>query len=1089
MKSPFSTPNAKTNRLSLLVTTALIAGFGAAPMAYGQDSSDDTSADDGDIVVTTGIRQALKEARDLKRDADTAVDSITASDVSTLPDLSVAEALSRIPGVVAQQFDLSDNNGGDFPSPEGGNNLIRGLSFVRSEFNGREVFSANQGRALDFGTVPPELIGSVNVFKNNTADMIEGGIGGTIDLRTLEPFDRPDRFGTVTLDGTYTDFRDEISPDATITVGDRWDTANGEFGLLGSVAHSELKSRIDNYQIGQVIPVTSFLNNDNPPEGALAVPAGVQLRENNIDRERQSYYVAGQYQNNADTFKATAKYFRIDNKQERDERTLEWFATGGTFFEGVTSVVGDFTSGDFSSDGLNVCSSNVPAFERRDACQATLPANGIFESGVVTNNIRGWTGAQGAEWQTTAIDRDVDTRTEDISLNVEWSPAERWYVNMDVHKTNSKTDFSQLWGVNVFFADLQFNPGNLDSPEIQINVPENSSPVRRLANGTQLGWGAEPFLPTDLSDPGSTFALAVADEFQINEGTANAFRADVHHEFEGDGWFDGIQFGARFSEREQTNRATGLNWAAISPPWQGADGLPQGYLPLSETAIPQEAVDFQDFFGGGIFTGENSTVFFTGREFLENYDLAVQTINNDRNITNAAGGTTSAWLPLRNTDGTFRLLPENTVGEDVTALYARADFGNEFENGMSLEGNIGLRYTKAKISGAGEISYNEIIDNDPDPDNPDAGFFNPETEAFLAQPDELFSGQFNEQEHWLPSFNAKLNLNEDSLIRLAASKNITRPRIDQLNPGQNFGVPFTFIVEREVDPATGEPLPGEGVIADVVPVQVSVSGGNPQLQPIESWNFDLSYEHYFGDENYFAVTGFYKDISKNIISDAVTLGQTTLDDEILNIILTSDQNQDEAEFLGVELSYQHFFDELPGLLSNLGIQANYTYIDASTNAQPLNFDSPNFNTGVGDGVNDANIVDSDGNGEADSDGRIYRYGLSEFLGTSENTANIVGIYQDEQFEFRLAYNYRSEYLTSYSDFVTANPLIVKGRGTIDGSAKYDITDDLQLRLQVSDILGTNTVLDQQIDLSGQRYRRAEIKGDRRIKFGLRYNFW
>jgi TonB-dependent receptor len=1053
-------------------------------MAHAQDDTAQTD-ENVDEIVATGIRQALKEARDLKRDADTAVDSITASDVSTLPDLSVAEALSRIPGVVAQQFDLSDNNGGDFPSPEGGNNLIRGLSFVRSEFNGREVFSANQGRALDFGTVPPELIGAVNVYKNNTADLIEGGIGGTIDLRTLEPFDRPDGFATITLDGTYTDFRDEISPEGTATVSHRWDGTRGEFGLLGSFAHSELKSRIDNYQLGQLIPVTSFLDNDNPPTDALAVPGGVQLRENNIDRERQSYYVAGQWRNNEDTFKATAKYFRIDNLQERDERTLEWFATGGTFFEGVTSVVGDFTSGDFTSEGLNICSNNVPGFARRDACQATLPASGLFESGRVTNNIRGWTGAQGAEWQTTAIDRDIDTTTQDISLNVEWRPADRWYVNLDWHNTKSETDFSQLWGVNIFFADLQFTPGNLDNPDISIIVPENSSPVRRLADGSQIGWGGEPFLPTDLSDPGSTFALAVADEFQINDGSANAFRADVHYEFDDDGWFDAIQFGARISEREQTNRQSGLNWAAVSPPWQGATGLPQGYLPLDQTNIPQEAVDFSGFFGGGIFTGTNSTVFFTGREFLENYDQAVQTVFTDPNIVSSVdGSTTSAWIPLRNANGQFRdgALPESSVGEDVVALYARADFGNEFDNGMSLEGNIGLRYTKAKISGAGTVAFVENFSED-------AAAFNPESDAFLAQADQFIEGEFNEQEHWLPSFNAKLNLNDESLIRLAASKNITRPRIDQLNPGQSFNIPFSFIVEREIDPVTGEEVPGEGTIADVLPVQVSVFGGNPELQPIESYNFDLSFEHYFGDDNYFAVTGFYKDISKNIITDSITLGQQTLDDEVLNIILTSDQNVDEAEFLGVELAYQHFFDELPGIFSNLGIQANYTYIDASTNPLPLNFDSPNFITGVGDGVNDANIVDADGNGEADNSERIYRYGLSNFLGTSANTANIVGIYQDEQFEFRLAYNYRSEYLTSYTDFVTANPLFVKGRGQLDGSFKWDVTDALQLRMQVADIFGTNTVLEQQVDFSGQRYRRAEIKGDRRIKFGLRYNFW
>ena len=191
----------------MLTGTTALAGVFYAPVAMAQVSAPDTvvEAADPDEIVVTGIRQALKEARDLKRAADTAVDSITASDVSTLPDLSVAEALSRVPGVVSQRFDLTDQNNGDFPSSEGGNNIVRGLSLVRSEFNGRDAFTANGGRALDFGTIPPELIGSVNVYKNVTADLIEGGIAGTIDLRTLEPFDNPGTIATVTLDGTYTD--------------------------------------------------------------------------------------------------------------------------------------------------------------------------------------------------------------------------------------------------------------------------------------------------------------------------------------------------------------------------------------------------------------------------------------------------------------------------------------------------------------------------------------------------------------------------------------------------------------------------------------------------------------------------------------------------------------------------------------------------------------------------------------------------------------------------------------------------------------------------------------------------------------------
>ena len=103
--------------------------------AYAQEntaSAEETYVEEEGEVVTTGIRQAIKTARDLKRNADTAVDSITASDVGALPDLSVAEALARVPGVVVQRFGLGGSQG-DFPSPDGGGNLIRGLTLVRSE--------------------------------------------------------------------------------------------------------------------------------------------------------------------------------------------------------------------------------------------------------------------------------------------------------------------------------------------------------------------------------------------------------------------------------------------------------------------------------------------------------------------------------------------------------------------------------------------------------------------------------------------------------------------------------------------------------------------------------------------------------------------------------------------------------------------------------------------------------------------------------------------------------------------------------------------------------------------------------------------
>ena len=91
-------------------------------------------------------------------------------------------------------------------------------------------------------------------------------------------------------------------------------------------------------------------------------------------------------------------------------------------------------------------------------------------------------------------------------------------------------------------------------------------------------------------------------------------------------------------------------------------------------------------------------------------------------------------------------------------------------------------------------------------------------------------------------------------------------------------------------------------------------------------------------------------------------------------------------------------------------------------------------------------------------------------------------------EARLAYNWRSEYLSSYRDYVTGNPIYQTDRGYLDGSFKYDFNDNLQFRVQVANILDTKAKAEQQIDADGQRIGRTSFVGDRRVKVGLRYQF-
>lgn len=1050
MTDPVNTRASLSARLLLSGTTALALAF-MAPQTFAQDAPGDDVEQDEDVVVATGIRSAIRAARDLKRDADTAVDSITASDVSTLPDLSVAEALARIPGVVVQRIALGASEG-DFPSPEGGGNLIRGLTLVRSELNSRESFSANGGRALDFGTIPPELIGAVDVYKNSTADLIEGGIGGTINLRTLEPFDRPGRVAVLTLDGTYTDLREEWSPDFSVLLGDRWDTKSGEFGLLGSFSSSELKSDLQGFQIGMLTPL--------PIDGRnVAIPSGVQLRTNEVDRERDSYYLAGQYRNNDGTLEATLKYALIENKVDSDERTLEWFSDGESF--GGTSVQGLITT-PFRSSGLPLCNGSNDPTPADPTCEQTRPVTELYESGLISNNLRDWTGSQGANFTNLGIHQTDKSSTDDLSLNVKWRPSDQWYVELDGHRTTADFERERLWVGSRFFSDFNFNP-DLNDPSLTLVTDPTNNPNRRAGGGTPI--------TSDLTSPQNSFLLFAADEFADNEGDMVAFRGDAEYEFENDGWFESIKFGARYADREQTNRNAGLNWAALAPPWAGG-----GYLPFSEVSSQTaEVVDFSDFFRGGVVRGDNTQVVFADRGLIQNYDAFVSAIAGEGNIPQRVDGNGDTfygdWGPLNQNGGVDynRRGGVGDVREQTQNLYARLDFGNEFSNGMSIDGNVGLRYIRTEIDSVGQLTYVENTDNptddgdgDPATEGPRVSDFSPEAIAYTQQGTEANSFESTD-ERWMPSLNVKWNLNDNALIRFGVSKAITRPNLFDLRAERTRVVNFQFV--QDPNQAPGVVLPP----LDIRPTQISAFGGNPLLKPITSINWDLSYEHYFGDDNSFSFALFRKDIKNNIIFASQTIGNVTLDGENLAIVYNGNLNQDEAEVQGFEVAYTQFYDFLPGFLSNLGLQANYTYLDATANPPP-------------------GSIDADNDGAPDSFERIYRFGVDNFLGLSDHSANVIGIYQSDKSEFRLAYNWRSEYLSSYRDFVTGNPIYQEDRGYLDGSYKYDFNDNFQFRVQVANILDTKAKATQQIDQSGQRFGRTAFIGDRRIRVGVRYAF-
>ncbi len=1077
MNSKLKTGRKGPNKLTLLGTTALFAAFGAqTAWAQADDQTDDAQVENvsdntteeearQDVIVVEGVRGALQTARNLKRDSDTFVDSITASDVSQLPDLSVAEALARVPGVVTQRFELGGSDG-DFPTPEGQGNIIRGLQYVRSEFNGRDAFSANGGRALEWASIPPELIGAVDVFKNQRADMIEGGISGVVNLRTLEPFDRDGLVAVAIVDGTYTDLAEEWSPGFSAVLGNRWDTASGEFGLLGSFSTSELNSAIHGFQYGPLLTLDNQFN----PGSTIALPGGWQARDVEFERQRDSYYLAGQWRAPDGNTELTVKAIRVENDTQSDERTFEFFTDAESWAN--WEFLGDgsaFNVRPFTSDGIAQCNGNGEAANGGfGICETLRPVDGgLFDRGIVSNGLRDWlgdgatgTGSLGTPFQSLAVYEARESVTQDISANLKWRANDQWFFEFDAQYTDAEATLDRLWIGGNHFADYAYDFTDPMNPAIAL-----------FQTGTALqSWvprgGGPVNSPTSLADPATAYLLYAADQFEDNTGDLYALRGDAEYEFANDGWFDSVKFGGRFAEREQINRNAGLNWAGIAPPWAG-DG---SYLPYANLTDQDtyEVFDYSDFQRGGLFIGDASVV-FPSRSLIQNYSGFLNFLENEPLITSVTNGDGRRqhgdWVPLVQ-DGSIDYAGrgvDGLVNEKVTNLYGMLNFGEEFDNGQALSGNVGLRYVRTEITGGGQgtwAEFNPLDGTASDASNPRT--FLPELAAYLDQTDQFIEIE-NSYEYFFPTLNVKWDLNDEMLIRFAASQSITPPRIDQLNASQGQRAVLGFIVDPNPAPGT---TPG---IIDIVPDEIRIDGGNPNLDPIESTNFDLSYEWYFGDDGQFSVSAFHKDIENIIVYSVTNQGSIMLDGYDVPINFAGDTNLNDGSIQGVEIAYQQFYTEWPGIFGNLGIQANLTLLESE--ATPL----PAF-------------VDADGDGNADDFTQTYRWGVAELLGLSDISGNLVGIYQDDRFEARLAYNWRSDYFSSYRDFVTGNPIIQEEIGFLDASFKWDITDQVQLGVLGANLLDTKAFASQQVDQAGQRFARSSFVNDRRFEVSLRYAF-
>eukprot|EP01030_Chromulinospumella_sphaerica_P014787 gene14787-14583_t len=286
--------------------------LGSSAMARPADADQQPSGSI-ETVQVTGQRAALQSAQKIKQNSDEIVDSIVAEDMGKLPDRSVTEVLQRVVGVTIDRT-MSKSDPEHF-SVEGSGVSIRGLSYVRSELNGRDSFSANGGRSLNFEDVPPELVAGVDIYKNPSAEQVEGAVGGLINLRTALPFDFKGFKAAISADRTWSELKKgKTSPSASGLVSNRWKTPVGEVGALLDLAYSESGTRTDAFQVEPYYPLKDAKGN------TVFVPKGAQWRTLEFNRKREGAYGALQWKK--DEWSSNLTYFKSKYEMQWDEQAI-----------------------------------------------------------------------------------------------------------------------------------------------------------------------------------------------------------------------------------------------------------------------------------------------------------------------------------------------------------------------------------------------------------------------------------------------------------------------------------------------------------------------------------------------------------------------------------------------------------------------------------------------------------------------------------------------------------------------------------------------------------------------------------------------
>ncbi|WP_326525506.1 TonB-dependent receptor [Sphingomonas sp.] len=839
------------------------------------------AAQDSDVVVT-GARDTQRTSIEFKRNSSMIVDGIVSDEIGATPDNSVGDTLERITGVTADRFKGNANE-----------LSVRGLgpTLSFSTFNGREVSTAGPDRSVAFQQFPSELVNGVLVYKSQQADLLEGGVAGVIELRSLKPLDYGKRRIQFEVRGDFQPKDDDVYGHdglgyrANISYTDQFRTGIGDIGISIGYQRQDTSAPEDYYNGNSVFQVCNTIaNNPSQVTGAAAALVASGAGANCafatgprsvapstgatpvlVGETRGDYYFA----NSSRSFRTQA------TSEVRDGLigALQWRPHP------------DF---EIAFDGQY---SNRASLEDRNVLQITEGLRGL-QPLVIGNGSNGYsTGALMSYRGNSNLENQLETRQRNEEyigggLNLRWTP-DRWTISADAsfsssHRTETQKQTRMRSTTRVPYT-LTYEGENV-VPTVDFGAFDITSHANFLAPAANAVYARRRFA-TDRRD-------------EIWAG-----RFDVTRDF--DGFIRSVKAGGRFSDHHRTNdnaRNNDLNTLVAL----------NGQTPAQ--LITQ--------------ANQNCRVPFTTQSYMKGEGTNVTrwaTFDNDCLFRTFTGSDDALPTPADGRDPS-----DIDVRERIWAAYAMANFRSDL-GATPISGNVGLRWVKTDITSVGfRQAYLITVDSGADS-------YTVAVDPTGTLQTNTAKGSYN---YLLPSANVAFDVSQQLKLRLAAYRAIARSGIESfgaginLNPSTGTGGLNTIIFNA----TTGNP--------NLKPLRSWNADASVELYASKDTLIALAGYYKWATG---AVIGRSEAIPTNITVTTITDGGPRQTQNLTINPVASANDTETRHVYGIEGTLNHAFTWLPAPLDGFGIQAsanrafaNFEYSDTSSNPISAYLDPSNL---------------------------------------------------------------------------------------------------------------------------------------------------